>query len=232
MSEQGWQEFLSAEHTDDWVVLHGGATAVFRVGSLGEAARLAVEVAKVPGLEGSGVLLTIADDRLTVRLTRDLWQLEPRHVELARAVSGVAREHCAPAAQIVPLSRRCRWRSRRSAMRLTSTSGAPCWATCRWLTTMRLTLLDTDRRSGCRRSTRPRRCGTRCTSTYPSRVSKPRRGFRQRLRRGDASSTTLMRHRTGRLPTERATASVSARGQTGPPRNCRAALLSPSLGFL
>ena len=34
MSEQGWQGFLAAEGVDDWVVLHGGATAVFRVGSL------------------------------------------------------------------------------------------------------------------------------------------------------------------------------------------------------
>jgi 4a-hydroxytetrahydrobiopterin dehydratase len=97
MSEQGWQEFLSAEGTDDWVVLHGGATAVFRVGSLGEAARLAEAVAKIPGLEGSEVLLTIADDSLTVRLTRDLWQLESRHVDLARAVSAIAREYNAPA---------------------------------------------------------------------------------------------------------------------------------------
>ena len=40
-----------------------------------------------------GTLLTIADGRLTVRLSRDLWQLEPRHVELARAVSVVAQEH-------------------------------------------------------------------------------------------------------------------------------------------
>ena len=37
---------------EDWVVLHGGATAVFRVGSLGEAARLAAAVADVPGIEG------------------------------------------------------------------------------------------------------------------------------------------------------------------------------------
>ena len=35
MSEQGWRDFLAAEGVDDWVVLHGGATAVFRVGSLG-----------------------------------------------------------------------------------------------------------------------------------------------------------------------------------------------------
>jgi hypothetical protein len=30
MSEQGWQDFLAAENGGDWVVLHGGATAVFR----------------------------------------------------------------------------------------------------------------------------------------------------------------------------------------------------------
>ena len=93
MSEQGWKEFLAAEGLEDWVVLHGGATAVFRAPSIRETAALAGAVAEVPGFEGSGALLTIADVRLTVRLTRDLWQLEPQHIELARAVSAVAREH-------------------------------------------------------------------------------------------------------------------------------------------
>jgi 4a-hydroxytetrahydrobiopterin dehydratase len=93
VSEQGWKDFLGAEGVDDWVVLHGGATAVFRVGSLVEAAGLAEAIAQVTGLDGSGTLLTVASDRLTVRLTRDLWQLEPRHVELARAVSAVARSN-------------------------------------------------------------------------------------------------------------------------------------------
>ena len=97
MSEQGWRDFLIAEGVEDWVVLHGGATAVFRAGSLGEAARLAEAVAKIPGLEGSGALLTIASASLTVRLSRDLWQLESRHIELARAVSAVARAHGAAA---------------------------------------------------------------------------------------------------------------------------------------
>jgi 4a-hydroxytetrahydrobiopterin dehydratase len=97
MSEQGWREFLAAEGLDDWVVLHGGATAAFRVGSVREAASLAEAVASVPGLEGSGVLLTISDARLSVRLSRDLWGLEARHVELARAISGVAQEHGAVA---------------------------------------------------------------------------------------------------------------------------------------
>jgi len=89
MSEVGWREFLGADGLDDWVVLHGGATAVFTVGSLVEAARLADAIANVPGLE-PGILMTVAADRLTVRLTRDVWQLEPRHVEIARAVSAIA----------------------------------------------------------------------------------------------------------------------------------------------
>ncbi|MGZ8745286.1 MAG: VOC family protein [Nocardioides sp.] len=97
MSEEGWQAFLAADDVEDWVVLHGGATAAYDVASLAVAARLAEAVAQVPGLEGSGAVLTVTDRRLTVRLTRDLWQLEARHVDLARAVSQVARTHGAVA---------------------------------------------------------------------------------------------------------------------------------------
>lgn len=96
MSEQGWREFLSADGVDDWVILHGGPTAVFRVGSLQEAARLAAAVAEVPGLEPR-TLLTAASDRLTVKLTREMWGTEGRHVEVARAISAVARDHGATA---------------------------------------------------------------------------------------------------------------------------------------
>ncbi len=49
--------------------------AVFPVPSLVEAARLAEAVAGVPGLVGAGVLMTIADDLLTVRQTRDMRRL-------------------------------------------------------------------------------------------------------------------------------------------------------------
>jgi len=97
MSEQGWQGFLAAEGVEDWVVVHGGATAVFRVGSLSDGARLAEAIAQSPGIAGAEVLLTLADSRVTARLSRDLWNLEPRHIELARAVSAVAREHGAAA---------------------------------------------------------------------------------------------------------------------------------------
>jgi 4a-hydroxytetrahydrobiopterin dehydratase len=97
MSEQGWRGFLSAEGVEDWVVLHGGATAAFRVGSLSEAARLAAAIAAASGIAEGGVLLTLADRQVTVRLTRDLWSLEPWHVPLARAVSAIARAHGAAA---------------------------------------------------------------------------------------------------------------------------------------
>jgi 4a-hydroxytetrahydrobiopterin dehydratase len=94
MSEQGWREFLSADGIDDWAILHGGPTAVFRVGSLQEAARLAAAVAEVPGLEPR-TLLTVASDRLTVKLTREMWGTEAKHVAVARAISAVARDHAA-----------------------------------------------------------------------------------------------------------------------------------------
>lgn len=97
MSEQGWRDFLSAEGVEDWVVLHGGPTAVFRTSSLAEAARLAVAVAEVPGLQGTRAVLTVSPAGLSVRLNREVWGTEAGHVELARAVSAVARDHGAAA---------------------------------------------------------------------------------------------------------------------------------------
>lgn len=96
MSEQGWRDFLAADDLDDWVVLHGGPTAVFRVRSLQEATRLAASVSAVPGLEPR-TLLTATSDRLTVKLTREMWGTEARHVDVARAISAIAREHGADA---------------------------------------------------------------------------------------------------------------------------------------
>jgi len=96
MSEQGWRDFLSADGLDDWVVLHGGPTAVFRVATLQEAARLAAAVAELPGLEPR-TLLTAAADRLTVKLTREMWGTEATHAQVARAISDLAREHGAVA---------------------------------------------------------------------------------------------------------------------------------------
>jgi 4a-hydroxytetrahydrobiopterin dehydratase len=58
---------------------------------------MAEAVANAPGVAGAGVVLTIAEDRVSVRLTRDLWALEPRHIALARTVSAIARSQGAAA---------------------------------------------------------------------------------------------------------------------------------------
>ncbi len=97
MDQQGWQSFLNAEGVDDWVVLHGGATAVFSLKSLFEVADLAKAIVQVPGVEGSGALITLANCHLTIRLTRDIWSLESRHIQMALAVSVVARKYGAVA---------------------------------------------------------------------------------------------------------------------------------------
>ncbi|MBB6629588.1 hypothetical protein H5V45_19870 [Nocardioides sp. KIGAM211] len=96
MSEEGWRQFLAAEDVDDWVVLHGGPTAVFRVDSLQEAALLAAAVADVEGLPPRTVL-SAASDRLTVKLTREMWGTEADHVDVARTISAVARQRGATA---------------------------------------------------------------------------------------------------------------------------------------
>lgn len=97
MSEAGWRAFLAAYDIDDWAILHGGPTAVFRTRSMVEAARLAEAVAAVPGVAGSRAALTITDGRLSIRLTREMWGTEEDHVELARTISAVARERGATA---------------------------------------------------------------------------------------------------------------------------------------
>lgn len=90
MSESGWRAFLAADGVGDWVVLHGGPVAVFRVASLSAAAQLAEAVAATPGLADSGAVLTLTDRTVSVRLSREIWNTEPVHIELARAVSAVA----------------------------------------------------------------------------------------------------------------------------------------------
>jgi 4a-hydroxytetrahydrobiopterin dehydratase len=90
MSEQGWREFLAADGLEDWVVLHGGPVAVYDAGSMADAGKLAALLADEPWLEDSRVAITLSGGLLTVRLTRELWGIEPDHIELARAMSEVA----------------------------------------------------------------------------------------------------------------------------------------------
>lgn len=97
MSEQGWREFLNAENLKDWVVLHGGPTAVFRVQTFQDAATLAHSIAQIPEIDGTHAQITIVSKRLTVRLTREVWRIEAGHIEIARTISMIAESHSAVA---------------------------------------------------------------------------------------------------------------------------------------
>lgn len=93
MSDQGRSVFLAAEGLEDWVVLHGGPTAVFRVATLSDSAKLALAISQLPELEGGVAQLNIVANLLTVRLTREVWKIKPRHIDVARAISSVARAY-------------------------------------------------------------------------------------------------------------------------------------------
>ena len=97
MSEQGWINFLHAEGVDDWVVLHGGATAVFPVGSLLQAVELAGAFAQAPGLEGSGALFTVAD--VDVSVARE--HVEARLAAAVAAGGRIVDDSAAPEAWIL-----------------------------------------------------------------------------------------------------------------------------------
>ncbi|HEX2626052.1 MAG TPA: VOC family protein [Candidatus Limnocylindrales bacterium] len=92
MSEADWRAFLAADGVEDWVVLHGGPTAVFRVGSMVEGARFAEAIAAVPDL-GPKATLTLDAKQVTVRLTRGVYRIRPEEVEAARRISAIARDH-------------------------------------------------------------------------------------------------------------------------------------------
>jgi 4a-hydroxytetrahydrobiopterin dehydratase len=91
MSDEGWRAFLAAEGLQDWAVLHGGPTAVFRTDTLASAANLAGAIAQLPELDPSHIQLTIVSKRLTVRLRREVWEIENKHIDLARAISKIAK---------------------------------------------------------------------------------------------------------------------------------------------
>jgi 4a-hydroxytetrahydrobiopterin dehydratase len=91
VSEDHWRAFLEADGLDDWVVLHGGPSAVFLTSNLADAAELARAVAQVPGLDASTIQLVIVSNKLTIRLTRETWKIEPQHITVAREISEIAR---------------------------------------------------------------------------------------------------------------------------------------------
>jgi 4a-hydroxytetrahydrobiopterin dehydratase len=97
MSDHGWKEFLAADDLEDWVVLHGGPTAVFQTKTLTDAAALAQSISLLPGLDGTPAHMSIVTNSLTIRLTREVWITEVEHIQLAREISKIANSHAAVA---------------------------------------------------------------------------------------------------------------------------------------
>jgi 4a-hydroxytetrahydrobiopterin dehydratase len=93
MSDQGWKAFLATEDLIDWVVLHGGPTAVFQTKTLAAASELAQAIAQLPGLDGTPAHMSMVSKSLTIRLTREVSNTEVEHIELAREISKIARNH-------------------------------------------------------------------------------------------------------------------------------------------
>jgi len=90
MSEQGWKAFLAADDLTDWVVLHGGPTAVFKTKTFAEAANFFQALAQLPEINGTKTQVNVVSERVTVRLTREVWNIESEHIDLARSISKIA----------------------------------------------------------------------------------------------------------------------------------------------
>lgn len=88
-------QFHQSEGTRDWRVLGDGATAIFRTGSFAASARLVDAIAPVADVHGRPPDVDIRADGVTVRiltLTAEYAGLTTDDLELARAISGIARE--------------------------------------------------------------------------------------------------------------------------------------------
>lgn len=90
MSDKGWEEFLAADGLEDWVVLHGGPTAVFQTNTLADAANLAQSIARLPGLKDTLAHMSIVKENLTIRITREVSKTESDHIAVARDISKIA----------------------------------------------------------------------------------------------------------------------------------------------
>jgi 4a-hydroxytetrahydrobiopterin dehydratase len=89
------KQFHEAEGVEDWRVLGEGACAYFRTGSFAAGARLVDAISELAGLDAHHPDVDVRFDGATVRLITiadDYYGLTERDVELAREISGVARE--------------------------------------------------------------------------------------------------------------------------------------------
>jgi 4a-hydroxytetrahydrobiopterin dehydratase len=89
------QQFHEADGVGDWRVIGDGACSFFRTRSFAESARLVQAIGELPALDDHVPDIDIRRDGVTVRLitvTDDYYGMSMRDVELAREISGMARD--------------------------------------------------------------------------------------------------------------------------------------------
>jgi 4a-hydroxytetrahydrobiopterin dehydratase len=89
------REFGETAGTEDWRVVGDGACACFHAGSFAAATRLAAAIGALPGTAEHAPDIDVRDGDVTVRLlswSEDWYGMSRRDVELARAISALARE--------------------------------------------------------------------------------------------------------------------------------------------
>jgi 4a-hydroxytetrahydrobiopterin dehydratase len=94
------QDFLKAEGLEDWRVVGDGCTAFFRTDSFTSSARFVEAIGRIPDVDGHAPAVDVRHDGVTVRVVTiaENWMgPSTRDVELARRISGVAREMGCPA---------------------------------------------------------------------------------------------------------------------------------------
>lgn len=87
--------FHAAEGTGDWRVVGDGAAAFFATPSFAESVRFVQSIGALTGIEDHRPDVDVRRNGVTVRLitvTDDYYGMSQRDLELARAISGVARE--------------------------------------------------------------------------------------------------------------------------------------------
>ena len=89
------KQFHESEGVEDWHVLSEGACTFFPTASFAESARLVDGISRLPSIDDRHTAVDVRHDGVTVRLltlTDDWFGMSRRDVELARQVSGVARD--------------------------------------------------------------------------------------------------------------------------------------------
>jgi 4a-hydroxytetrahydrobiopterin dehydratase len=88
-------QFHTAEGLEDWRVLSEGAFAFFRTGSFTESVRLVQAIGQLDGVDDHPPAIDIRHDGVTARLvslSADFMGMTQRDADLARRISGVARD--------------------------------------------------------------------------------------------------------------------------------------------